>query len=144
MPRNREIPEGGNHPVSNAAETHVPPHAAEKPAGNLSQAITAIWKQVLGLPRVGIDDNFFESGGTSLLATVLVSRINEMLRRENQVELSIASIFEHPTLRAMTSLVLGKGGTTPESSTPTRVIAAAQASTGSIPSSAIAIIVSIV
>ena len=63
-----------------------------------------------------------------------------MLRRENQVELSIASIFEHPTLRAMTSLVLGKGGTTPESRTPTRVIAAAQASTGSIPSSAIAII----
>ena len=140
MPRNREIPEGGNHPVSNAAETHVPPHAAEKPAGNLSQAITAIWKQVLGLPRVGIDDNFFESGGTSLLATVLVSRINEMLRRENQVELSIASIFEHPTLRAMTLLVLAKPGSTPESSTPTRVIAAAQASTGSIPSSAIAII----
>ena len=74
------------------------------------KALTAIWQQVLGLPRVGIDDNFFESGGTSLLATVLISRINEMLRRENQDELSIASIFEHPTLRAMTSLVLGKAG----------------------------------
>ena len=136
MPRNNEIPEGGNHPVSNTAEPHVP----EKKAQSFSETLTAIWQQVLGLPRVGIDDNFFESGGTSLLATVLVSRINEMLRRENQDELSIASIFEHPTLRAMTSLVLGKPGTTPERGTPTPAIASAKASTGSIPSSAIAII----
>jgi amino acid adenylation domain-containing protein len=141
MPRNSEIPEGGNPPVSDAAETRARSlRAPEKEAGSLSQAITGIWQQVLGLPRVGMDDNFFESGGTSLLATVLVSRINEMLRRENQTELPIASIFEHPTLRAMTSLVVGKRSSEPESTSPTLPAASAKSSTDSIPSSAIAII----
>ena len=48
-------------------------------------------------PRVGLDDNFFEAGGTSLLATVLLTRINRAFGRE----LPIAAIFESPTVRAM-------------------------------------------
>ena len=140
MPRQNEIPEGGNHPVSKAAETHArTSRAAENTAGNLSQAMTETWQQVLGLPRVGLDDNFFESGGTSLLATVLVSRINEKLRRENRSKLPIASIFEHPTLRAMTALVLGEGVS--EAHTPeTQPLSSAKTANGLVASSGIAII----
>ena len=140
MPRQNEIPEGGNHPVSKAAETHArTSRAAENTAGNLSQAMTETWQQVLGLPRVGLDENFFESGGTSLLATVLVSRINEMLRQENRNQLPIASIFEHPTLRAMTALVLGKPGS--EVDTPaTQAVSSVKTPNGAGDSSGIAII----
>jgi amino acid adenylation domain-containing protein len=136
MPRNHEIPEGGNQSVSNAAETRV----GERSGRDLSHALTEIWQRVLGLPRVGLDDNFFESGGTSLLATVLVSRINEALRRENRDELPIASIFEHPTLRAMSSLVLGKSSAAAESTQASRPTNSVSTPNGSIASSGIAII----
>ncbi|HEV2274303.1 MAG TPA: amino acid adenylation domain-containing protein [Acidobacteriaceae bacterium] len=59
--------------------------------------ISRLWREILGLPHVGLDDNFFEAGGTSLLAAVLLDRINQ----EFGERLPIAAIFEAPTVRAM-------------------------------------------
>src|ERR1700730_16975037 len=66
--------------------------------------ISEIWKSLLGLPQISIDDNFFEVGGTSLLATILLKRLNAAFHRE----LSIATVFEHTTIRAQASLLLGE------------------------------------
>ena len=49
---------------------------------------------MLGLERVGINDNFFQLGGDSLLATQLLSRIREVMH----VEVSFHSFFETPTI----------------------------------------------
>ncbi|WP_330261312.1 amino acid adenylation domain-containing protein [Streptomyces sp. NBC_00539] len=56
--------------------------------------------QTLGLPHVGIDDDFFALGGDSLHATRLVSRIRAALG----TDLSVASVFDHPNVAALSSL----------------------------------------
>src|SRR5271170_7466716 len=98
-------------PASKTAEARARSfRPGENPGEDLAATVARLWKEVLSLPRVGLDDNFFESGGTSLLATVLISKINRtVFRQTDQAQLPIAAIFEYPTLRTMTSLVQREG-----------------------------------
>ncbi|MEO7583967.1 MAG: amino acid adenylation domain-containing protein [Ferruginibacter sp.] len=64
------------------------------PRNTTEAALTVIWKQLLGIEKVGVNDNFFELGGHSLLATRTVS----LIRKKLEVELSIKDLFIHPTV----------------------------------------------
>ena len=61
-----------------------------EPESPLQQQIAAIWREVLGLPRIGLRDDFFALGGHSLLATQIISRT----RQACDVELPLRTLFE--------------------------------------------------
>lgn len=64
------------------------------PRTQVEETLAQIWREILGVARVGIHDNFFELGGHSLLATQVVSRIRKTLK----VDLPLRAIFDSPTI----------------------------------------------
>jgi acyl carrier protein len=73
------------------------------PRTPVEEVLTKIWAEVLGLERVGIQDNFLQLGGDSILATQLVSRVREAM----QVELSLLCVFEAPTVASLAEVLEG-------------------------------------
>ncbi|HEY3579490.1 MAG TPA: condensation domain-containing protein, partial [Pyrinomonadaceae bacterium] len=69
------------------------------PQTEVEEIVAGIWSTLLRVPQVGRYDNFFQVGGHSLLATQVVSRVREALR----VELTVRSLFEHPTVNQLSA-----------------------------------------
>ncbi len=71
------------------------------PRNPMEEIVCEIWAGVLGVEKVGVDDNLFEIGGHSLLATQIVSRVRSLLG----VEVSLRRLFTAPTVAAMAAEV---------------------------------------
>ncbi|MEO7533477.1 MAG: amino acid adenylation domain-containing protein, partial [Ferruginibacter sp.] len=64
------------------------------PRNETEMALVKIWQEMLGVEKVGVEDNFFEIGGHSLLGMRLISQI----RKELEVEIVIRDVFEFTTI----------------------------------------------
>ena len=68
------------------------------------EALAKIWAEVLRLPRVDRDANFFEVGGDSLKAMEVIARVSDELR----VELPLIAFFEDPTVAHLAAVLSGR------------------------------------
>ena len=98
----REIPKGPTGKVQRIglaaklglATSTALPRAFVAPRTPLEAALAKHWAEILQVEQIGIHDNFFESGGDSLLATDVLSHIYDIA----QVELEASQFFEGPTV----------------------------------------------
>lgn len=83
----------------------VPDHSDSKeniePADAVESKIADIWRQLLQVKSLSMTDNLFHIGGDSLLATRAISQINRAFRSK----VTLANLFQNPTVRGLAALV---------------------------------------
>jgi natural product biosynthesis luciferase-like monooxygenase protein len=91
------------------APDHGPAPAQEsaKPESEIDKQIAEVWQEMLGREGVGVDDNFFDLGGHSLLVVRVHRKLQEVLGRS----LALTDLYRFPTIRALSSyLTAGSAG----------------------------------
>jgi amino acid adenylation domain-containing protein len=94
------LPLSPNGKVDRAALPAPAPEApvsVELPKTHLEQELTDLWKRILRTERVGLDDNFFDLGGDSLLVIAVHSNLQKMF----QLEIPVTDLFEFTTVRSL-------------------------------------------
>jgi len=74
----------------------------QPPTNEVEEKMAVIWQEVLGVERVGINDNFISRGGHSLLVISIITKIHQ----EFNVELQLNDVFDHPTVKELSQLVI--------------------------------------
>ncbi|MET9290354.1 amino acid adenylation domain-containing protein [Streptomyces sp. NPDC003077] len=85
-------------PSGSRAEDALAPVAARTP---VQETIAAIWAEVLGVERVGLDDDFYDLGGHSLLAAQVMARVREAFG----VDLQISALLDGPDVDRLAARV---------------------------------------
>lgn len=71
------------------------------PRNETEQLLVHIWRDILRTDRIGIDDNFFEIGGHSLLIARVVGVINEAFK----INIPLVKVFNNPTIRTIAVII---------------------------------------
>jgi hypothetical protein len=79
--------------------------AGGEPQTATERLVAEIWRCVLQVPQVGVDDNFFEIGGHSRAIVSVQARLSAAVGHE----ISVADLFRHPNLRALAAFIDGAG-----------------------------------
>jgi len=96
-----QLPRSSNGKLDRAQLRRAPSaDQAALPRSAQEQRVICAWKEVLGVADVGIDDNFFSAGGSSLQVIQLANRLSQA-----GSELSVATIFRNPTPRKQAALL---------------------------------------
>ncbi len=100
--RNRSIqshldPSAAASVTAEASDRYVPPNTETE------RTLAALWQDLLGVDRVGIEDNFFDLGGRSLLAARMFARIEKDMGHT----LPLATLYKAPTIASLAELMAG-------------------------------------
>jgi amino acid adenylation domain-containing protein len=83
----------------------LPRHTVTKrsmlPQAGTEEIIAAIWRQVLQVPEIGVEDNFFDLGGHSLLLT----EVKKGLRESFGASIELMDLFQYPTVRSLSDYI---------------------------------------
>ena len=71
------------------------------PRNALEEMLVALWKEVLGVERIGVRDDFFALGGHSLHAAQIVT----LLRRKFRVKVPLRSVFDATTVERLAAVM---------------------------------------
>ncbi len=88
----------GPAPVSGERPLATPLVAPET---ELEALLASLWSEALGIDELGVEDDFFDLGGSSLVAVQLLSRIRDRLN----LEVPIATVFETATVRQLAARI---------------------------------------
>jgi amino acid adenylation domain-containing protein len=80
------------------------------PKDNLESILVRIWERVLGVPNIGVDDNFFDLGGHSVLAVRLLSEVEKVVGRK----IPLSSLFRGSTVSTLAALLREGSESAPE------------------------------
>jgi acyl transferase domain-containing protein len=98
-PRRAEVEQS-----SETRQAHARPELQQEyvaPRSEVEETIAGIWRVILGIDQIGVDDNFFDLGGDSLIALQLSTRLRDAFR----VEPSVSGVFDSPTVAGLAVLV---------------------------------------
>src|SRR6266576_3211421 len=76
-------------------------HEVVGPRTETEKALAAIWRELLVVDEIGINDDFFDLGGQSLVAIKALSRIRDTFA----VDLPLGNLFEHPTIAGLAEVI---------------------------------------
>jgi len=69
---------------------------------DLQTVLAGVWREILGFEKIGIEENFFDLGGDSLLSTQVISRLRATFR----MDFPSSSLFEAPTIGELASFMI--------------------------------------
>lgn len=84
------------------------------PRGTIEKQIAAVWRDVLGVARVGVDDNFFDLGGNSML----VAKVRARLEEELGADVPVLEFFRRPTVGLLARRLAPPAATTDAPAAP--------------------------
>lgn len=99
------LPRGGTGKVDKTAlsEVEVPSSVGDddrEPVGPVEATLARIWAEVLEVERVGVDDDFFDLGGDSILSIRILARAHEA-----GLEITPRQFFDHPTVAELAAVI---------------------------------------
>jgi len=71
------------------------------PRNSVEKRVLELWQEQIDLEQLGIEDNFFEVGGNSLIAVQVIAKIRKVF----SIEIPLRQIFEHPTIEGMAKYI---------------------------------------
>ena len=80
------------------------------PSSPVEEKLASIWRDLLRLDQIGVDDNFFDAGGHSLTAVRLVARVREAFG----VDMTLRTAFDAPTIAELATVVDAGAGKPPD------------------------------
>lgn len=75
------------------------------PSSPVEKSLAKVWSELLGVRQVGVNDDFFDLGGNSLVGVRLFAAV----RKQFQVSLPLSTLFEAPTIAELASILVARG-----------------------------------